>query len=137
MNPILKQHIESCIDDIERGELTNSIMYCPLDVISDYLDILRMIDEVIPGHLIPYTRISCCLASFLKGGNMCDATLRSVGDETYEFKFPVCNIDFVLLRQELNNCCPYHYVTVDLATDYMNGLLSVKVSIHNVSKFMF
>ena len=89
----LKQHIEAYIDDIEKGNLTNSIIYCPLDIMSDYLDTLRMIDEVIPGHLIPFTRISCYLASVFKGGHMYNITIRSIGDETYEYQFPFSNID--------------------------------------------
>ena len=137
MNPILKQHIERYIDDIDKGNLLNSIIYCPLDIMSDYLDALRMIDEVIPGHLIPYTRISCYLASVLKGGHMCNITMRSIGDETYEFQFPFSNIDYVQMRKELTNCCPYHYVTVDIGADYNNGIVSVEVSIQNIPTVMF
>ena len=133
MNPILKHHIEAYIDDIEKGNLTSSIIYCPLDIISDYLDTLRIIDEAIPGHLVPYTRISCYLASVFKGGHMYNMTIRGIGDETYEFQFPFSNIDYVQMRKELTNCCPYHYVTVDIGADYNNGLVSIKVSIQPVS----
>lgn len=137
MNPILKQHIEEYIDDIEKGNLTNSVIYCPLDIMSEYLDTLRMIDEVIPGHLIPFTRISCYLASVFKGGRMYNITMRSIGDETYEYRFPFSNIDYVQMRKELTNCCPYHYVTVDIGSDFNNGLVSIKVSIRNIPTVMF
>lgn len=137
MNPILKQHIEKYIDDIDKGNLLDSIIYCPLDIISDYIDTLRMIDEVIPGHLVPYTRISCYLASVLKGGHMYNITMRRIGDETYKFQFPFCNIDYVQMRKELTNCCPYHYVTVDIGADYNNGLISIDVSIQNIPTVMF
>ena len=137
MNPLLKQHIETYIDDIEKGNLLNSIIYCPLDIMSDYLDALRMIDEVIPGHLIPFTHISCYLASFLKGGHIDNITVRSIGDETYEYKFPFSNIDYVQMRKGLADCCPCHYVTVDMDSAYNNGFVSIKVSIHNALKFMF
>lgn len=137
LSPALKQHIETYINDIEKGNLTSSIIYCPMDIISDYLDTLRMIDEVIPGHLIPFTRISCYLASVLKGGHMYNITMRSIGDETYEFLFPYSNIDYVQMRRELTNCCPYHYVTVDLGADYNNNCIYIKVSIQNASKFIF
>lgn len=137
LSPALKRHIEMNIDDIEKGNLTNSIIYCPLDIMSDYLDTLRMIDEVIPGHLIPFTRISCYLASVLKGGHMYNITIRGIGDETYEFKFPFSNIDYVQMRKELTDCCPHHYVTVDIGVDYNNGLVSIKVSIQNILTVMF
>ena len=137
MNPVLKQHIETYINDIDRHNLINSILYCPLEVMSDYLDILRMIDEPIPGHLIPYTRISCYLASQFEGGDMYNMTIRSIGDETYEFKFPFSNIDYIQMRKELINCCPYHYVTVDISSNYNNGYVSIKVSIRNIPTVMF
>ena len=129
LSPELKSHIEAYIDDIEKGNLIKSIIYCPTDIMSEYLDALRMIDEVIPSPLIPYTRISCYLASVIKGGHMHNATLGCMGHETYEFQFPFSNIDYVDMRKELTNCCPYHYVTVDIGADYNNGVVSIKVSI--------
>ena len=137
LSPALKRHIEMNIDDIEKGNLTNSIVYCPLDIMQDYLDTLRMIDEVIPGHLVPFTHISCYLASVIKGGQLYNMSLRSIGDETYEFHFPFCNIDYVKMRHELTDRCPYHYVTVDIGADYSNRYISIKVSIQPVSKFKF
>ena len=135
MNPELKKHIETYIDDVEKGDLTQSIVNCPLDIISDYLDTLRMIEKVVPDHLILYTRISCYLASVIKGGHMYNITMRSIGDETYEFQFPFSNIDYVQMRKELTDCCPYHYVTVDLGSGYNNNYISINVSIHNIHIF--
>ena len=136
LSPALKNYIEMNIDDIEKGNLTNSIVYCPLDIMQDYLDTLRMVDEVIPGHLIPFTRISCCLASFLHRGQLIKTHYRATGDETYEFEFPVQNVDYEKLRRELTDCCPYHCTTVDIGLDY-NSCLSIKVSIQPISKFKF
>ena len=137
MNPLLKQHIETYIDDIEKGNLTNSIIYCPLDIMSDYLDTLRMIDEVIPGHLIPYTQICCYLASVLEGGCLVNMHFRSAGDETYEFLFPYSNIDTKQLNSGISNSCPCHYVHNHFSMDYSNKQLTIKVSIDPAVKFMF
>lgn len=137
LSPILKHHIETYIDDIEKGNLLNSIIYCPLDIMSDYLDTLRIIDEVVPGHLVPFTRVCCYLASVLEGGHMYKITIRSLGDETYEFEFPFSNIDYQKMRKELTSCCPYHYVTVDISTDFNNKLISIKVSLNAISTVMF
>ena len=135
MNPMLKAHIETNIDDIEQHNLTGSIIYCPLDIMSDYLDTLRMIDEVIPGHLVPYTRICCCLANHLKGGRMYNMEFRSIGDETYTFQFPVQLMDSQKLRQELTQTCPGFYSTIDIG--YGTSEIEIKVSIQHASKFMF
>ena len=135
MNPILKQHIEMYINDIEQHNLTGSIVYCPIDIMQEYLDTLRMIDEVIPGHLIPFTRICCCLASQLKGGQMHNLEFRSIGDETYTFQFPVQLMDSQRLRNELTQTCPDFYSTIDIG--YGTSMIEIKVSIQHASKFMF
>ena len=139
MNPLLKQHIEKYIDDIEKGNLHTSILYCPLDIMSDYLDILRMIDADIPGHLVPYTRVSCYLASVLNGGRLYNLTVRSIGDETYTFDFPrpSSRIDVKQLNEGITNSCPYHYVDNDFSMDYATQTVTIKVSIQNVSTFRF
>ena len=46
LSPALKQHIEAYIDDIDNENLTNSIIYCPLDCIEDYLDETKFCMEV-------------------------------------------------------------------------------------------
>ena len=135
LSPALKQHVETYMDDIENGELTQSIVYCPLDIMQEYLDTLRMIDEVIPGHLIPFTRICCCLASHLKGGHMYNMGFRSIGDEIYTFEFPVQLVDSQRLRQELTQTCPDFYLTVDIG--YCTSMMEIKVSIQHASTFMF
>lgn len=135
MNPMLKAHIETYISDIEQHNLTNSIVYCPLDIMQEYLDILHMIDEVIPGHLVPFTRICCCLSSHLKGGRMYNIELRSIGDETYTFEFPVQLMDSQRLRHELTQTCPSFYSTIDIG--YGTSMIEIKVSIQHASKFTF
>ena len=140
MNPLLKQHIEEYIDDIEKGNLINSIIYCPLDIMSDYLDALRRIDEPIPGQLIPFTRITCYLASQFKGGHMCNVTVLSIGNEMYTFDFPwssVTGIDVSQVNHELSNCCPSSYIHVDYEGDYVTQILTIKVSIQHALNLMF
>lgn len=137
MNPLLKQHIERYIEDIEQGDLTNSIIQCPLDIMSDYLNTLRMIDVVIPGHLIPFTRVSCYLASVLPYGMLFNIEIRSAGNETYEFFFPYSNIDSQQLNNGIINSCPCHYVHNDFSVDYYTQTVTIKVSIGPASKFMF
>ena len=131
MNPLLKQHIETYIDDIDRHNLITSIIYCPLDVMSEYLDTLRMIDEPIPGHLVPFTRISCYLASQFEGGHMYNMTMRGIGDETYTFDFPIpsSRIDVQQLNNGITNSCPCHYVHNDFSMDYAAQTVTIKVSI--------
>ena len=136
----LKQHIETYIDDIEKGNLTNSIIYCPMDIMSDYLDTLRMIDEPIPGHLIPFTRISCYLASQYKGGHMYNMEMRGIGDETYTFDFPwssVTGADINQVQRELSNCCPSNFVHVNYEGNHINQIITVRVSIAPASRFTF
>ena len=130
MNPLLKRHIEMNIDDIEKGNLTNSIIYCPLDIMDEYLDALRRIDEVIPGHLIPFTRIASYLASVFKGGQLYKMTIRNISNETYHFEFPYSGnkIDFLKVRQGLTDCWKFAYITCDIATDFTNNIISIKVS---------
>ena len=135
LNPLLKQHVETYMDDIEKGDLTQSIVCCPIDVMQEYLDTLRMIDEVIPGHLIPFTRMCCCLASFLHGGQLVKTHYRSTGDETYTFEFPVQLMDSQRLRNDLIHSCPDFCLTVDIG--YSTSMIEVKVSIQHASKFMF
>ena len=128
LSPELKHYIELNIDDIERGNLITSIIYCPLDIMKDYIDVLKIIDLHIPSHLIPFTDVCCCLAGCAKGGQLNCMKIGSIGiTETYEFYFPYQLMDYSRIHNKLINCCSHYFITCDINTDAT--VVCIKVSV--------
>ena len=137
LNPLLKRHIEAYIDDIEQGKLSNSILHCPIDVVSEYVMVLMNIDEDIPKHLMPFIRISGCLSSILPGGRLVSVTMDGVDETTFEFSFPARLVDYKQLQGQISVCCPHHFTMCNISLDNMSGSLLIRISISPEYKYRF
>ena len=140
LDPVLKQHIEQYIDRIEDGNLFESIFYCPLSVVEDYIDVLNMIQSVIRAEWIPYIRVASYLGSEFGCGRACKIDYNcNTYDEQYDFQFPssALKTTFEELQRNLTALCPYHSVRVNLNADYVSQETHIIVNICDLGAFRF
>lgn len=139
LDPVLKQHIEQYIDRIEDGNLFESIFYCPLSVVEDYVDVLNMIQCAIRAEWIPYIRVASYIGSEFGCGRACKIDYGDDKEEQYDFQFPSAALKttFEKLQRELTALCPYHDARVNLNADYVLQETHIIVNLCDVGALRF
>ena len=130
LTPRVKTYIEQHIDDIENGNFNNSIIYCPLDILADYVDTLREAEVYLPQYLVPFVNIATYLASIIKDIRLYQISIRSLEEETYTFEFPYQNLDTKEVNYMISTLCSHCYTSCDYDLDYSNQRMQLTVSTH-------
>ena len=125
----LQKHIELYIDEIEQGHTFYSILNCPLDILEEYLNVLKMV-EVAPKEMCyPYIDIALYLAKVTKNG-LCASTHGSPDYVVYEFQFSLQLFDYRRAQMEIRELCPHHQVTIDsMSSDVTLGITTLKIRV--------
>lgn len=139
LSPELKQHIEEYIEEIEKDNVYNSIIKCPINILDDYIQVLNQIDVQPSVMLKSYIDVACCIGSKIEYGNCYHIEARSLEDVTYEFETDITSLlDWDNLQRDLMRVCPYHYVQAAMSHEFF-GLprRTIKVILQPRAKFRF
>ena len=140
LSPELKSHIEEYIEEIEQNRINESIIKCPLNILDDYVHVLKQIDMEPRKELKTYIDIATYLSSKIDGyAHCCNIEVHGLDDVTYEFEVnPQPLIDWETIERDLIRLCPYHYVQCAMSHEFF-GLprRSIKVNVLSVGKFRF
>ena len=138
LSPELKQHIEEHIDEIERDNVYNSIIRCPVNILYEYLEVLKQIDVKPSAMITPYIDVALCVASKTAGVCHCSNIKFLHHDEfNVEFEIPPQNLDWRLFQQSLMKSCPDHYVRSNIKYELGLPMTTIQVSIQPLDKFRF
>lgn len=139
LSPELKQHIEEYIEEIEKDNVYNSIIKCPINILDDYVQVLNQIDVQPSVMLKSYIDIACCIGSKIEYGNCYHIDALSLDCFTYEFETDTTSLlNWDDLQKELMRVCPYHYVQAAMSHEFF-GLprRTIKVILQPLAKFRF
>lgn len=125
----LQKHIEFYIDQIEQGHTFYSILNCPLDILEEYLNVLKMV-EVAPKEMCyPYIDIALYLARVTDSGQ-CVNMSGTPDHVVYEFQFGLRLFDYEQTQMMLRTLCPHHRVTVEsMSSDVTLGTTTLKIRV--------
>ena len=102
LSPELKFHIEEYIDEIEKDNVHNSIIKCPINILDDYIQVLNQIDVQPSVMLKSYIDVACCIGSKIEYGNCYHIDAHSLDCFTYEFETDTTSLlDWDNLQKEL------------------------------------
>ena len=139
LSPELKSHIEEYIEEIEKDNVYNSIIKCPINILDEYIQVLNQIDVQPSVMLKSYIDVACCIGSKIEYGNCYHIDVHSLDCFTYEFEIDTTSLlDWDDLQKELMHVCPYHYVQAAMSHEFF-GLLrrTIKVNLQPLDKFRF
>lgn len=138
LSPELKSHIEKYIDEIERDNVHNSIIRCPVNSLYEYIEVLKQID-VKPSVLLNlYIDVAICVASKTTGVCHCSKIEFLHHDEfKFEFEIHPQNLDWGLFQKALIKACPYHYVRSNIKYESGLPMTTIQVELHPIGSFRF
>ena len=135
LRPELKSHIEEYIEEIEQNRVYHSIINCPLDILNDYISVLKLIDVTPMMALKTYIDIATFIDSNITGRACCtNVILHSLEDVTYEFSIPVQPLNWLKIQEGLSRCAPYNFIQSELVYTAGTKLL-LQVSVHPIGTF--
>ena len=119
LSPELKSHIEEYIEDIEKDNVYNSIIKCPINILDDYIQVLNQIDVQPSVMLKSYIDVACCIGSKIECGNCYHIHVHSLDCFTYEFETDTTSLlDWDDLQKELMRVCPHHHVQATISHEF-------------------
>lgn len=137
LSPELKSHIEEYIEEIEKDNVFNSIIKCPINILDDYIQVLNQIDVQPSTMLNPYIDVAICVASKTVGTCRC-SRIESHHDEfNFEFDVPHQNLDWGLFQRALIRACPQYRVRSNIKYEYGQQMTTIQVSLQPIDKFRF
>lgn len=129
LSPELKSHIEEYIDEIERDNVHNSIIRCPINILYEYIEVLKQIDVKPSAMLNPYVDVALCVASKTAGSCRC-SRIECLHDRlNFEFEIHPQNLDWGLFQKALMKACPQYYVRSNIKYEYGQPMTTIQVSI--------
>ena len=138
LSPELKFHIEEYIDEIEKDNAHNSIIRCPVNILYEYIEVLKQIDVKPSAILTPYIDVALCVASKTAGVCHCSKIEFLHPDEfKFEFEIHPQNLDWSLFQKALMKACPYHYVRSNIKYEYGLPRTTIQVKLHPIGSFRF
>ena len=139
LSPELKQHIEEYIEEIEKDNVYNSIIKCPINILDDYIQVLNQIDVQPSVMLKSYIDVACCIGSKIEHGNCYHIDAHSLDCFTYEFETDTTSLlSWDDLQKELMCVCPYHYVQASISNEFFGfPRRTIKVILQPLAKFRF
>lgn len=139
LSPELKQHIEEYIEEIEKDNVYNSIIKCPINILNDYIQVLNQIDVQPSVMLKSYIDVACCIGSKIEYGNCYHIDDLSLDCFTYEFETDTTSLlNWDELQKELIQACPYHYVQASISHEFFGfPRRTIKVDLQPLDKFRF
>ena len=137
LSPELKSHIEEYIDEIEKDNVHNSIIRCPVNILYEYIEVLKQIDVKPSAMLNPYIDVALCVASKTVGVCHC-SKIDFLHDEfKFEFEIPPQNLDWGVFQRALIISCPQYRVRSNIKYEYGNPMVTIQVSMQPIDKFRF
>lgn len=140
LRPELKSHIEEYIEEIEQNRINESIIKCPLNILDDYVHVLKQIDMEPRKELKTYIDIATYIAAKIEGPAHC-SNIHAEGLEciTYEFEInPQDVVDWETIQRDLTNLCPYHCVRTAMSHEFFGiPKRTIKVYLQPFTKFRF
>lgn len=137
LSPELKSHIEEYIDEIEQNRITQSIIRCPVNILYEYIEVLKQIDVKPSAMLNPYIDVAICVASKTVGVCRCSKIDFLHDRFNFEFDIPPQNLDWELLQKALMKACPQYYVRSNIKYEYGLSMTTIQVELHPLDKFRF
>lgn len=137
LSPELKSHIEEYIEEIERDNVHNSIIRCPVNILYEYIEVLKQIDVKPSAILNPYIDVAICVASKTVGVCHCSKIECLHDSLNLEFEIHPQNLDWGLFQKALMKACPYHYVRTNIKYEYGLPMTTIQVSVQPLDKFRF
>ena len=139
LSPELKSHIEEYIEEIEKDNVHNSIIKCPINILDDYIQVLNQIDVQPSVILKPYIDVACCIGSKIEYANCYHIDVHSLDSFTFEFETDTTSLlDWDNLQEELMRVCPYHYVEATMSHEFFGfPRRTIKVHLQPLAKFRF
>lgn len=138
MTTVVKQLIESHIDELENGMFTNIVTMCPHDYLFELIDTLHDSDLAVPSTFQSYVYLVQCFANWYSGGRTVEIGFE---DSTHivTFMFKHVKFDYAELQNYLNSKFPDHYVKVrNIKTTYNHVIETyVTVSLQQVTLDIF
>lgn len=134
----LKSHIEEYIDEIEKDNVHNSIIRCPVNILHEYIEVLKQIDVKPSAMVTPYIDVALCVASKTAGVCHCSKIQFLHYDEfNVEFEIHPQNLDWESFQRALMKSCPDHYVRSNIKYELGLPMITIQVSIHPIGSFKF
>lgn len=138
LSPELKSHIEEHIEEIEKDNVHNSIIRCPVNILHEYIEVLKQIDVKPSVMLNPYIDVALCVASKTAGICHCSKIELLHPDEfKFEFEIHPQNLDWGLFQKALMKACPYHYVRSNIKYELGLPMTTIQVELHPIGSFRF
>ena len=139
LSPELKFHIEEYIDEIEKDNVHNSIIKCPINILDDYIQVLNQIDVQPSVMLKSYIDVACCIGSKIEYGNCYHIDAHRLDCFSYDFEIDTTSLlDWDNLQKELVRVCPYHYVQAAMSHEFFGmPRRTIRVSLQPLAKFRF
>ena len=139
LSSALKQHIEEYIDEIEKDNIYNSIIKCPINILYDYIQVLNQIDVQPSVMWKSYIDVACCIGSKIEYGNCYHIDVHSLDCFTYEFETDTTSLlNWDNLQEELMRVCPYHHVQATVSHEFFGiPRRIIKVNLQPLNKFRF
>lgn len=137
LSPALKQHIEEYIDEIEQDNVHNSIIRCPVNILYEYIEVLKQIDVKPSTMITPYVDVAICVASKTVGVCHCSKIDFLHDGFNFEFEIHAQNLDWGLFQKALTKACPQYYVQSNIKYEYGLPMVTIQVSIQPLSKCRF
>ena len=138
LSPELKSHIEEYIEEIEKDNVHNSIIRCPINILHEYIEVLKQIDVKPSAILSPYIDVAICVASKTAGVCRCSKMACLHPDEfNFEFEIHPQNLDWGLFQKALMRACPQYYVSSNIKYEYGQPMVTIQVSMQPLAKFRF
>lgn len=137
-SPVLKQHIEKYIEEIEKDNVYTSILRCPIDILHEYIEVLKQIDVKPSPMLNPYIDVALCIASETVGVCYC-SKIEFVSVDVFNFEFEIHpqNLDWGLFQKALIKACPQYYVNSGLKYESGLSMETIQVSLQPTARFRF
>lgn len=137
LSPELRSHIEEYIEDIEKDNVHNSIIKCPVNILYEYIEVLKQIDVKPSAMLNPYIDIAICVAS--KTAGVCRCSKIDFLHDGFNFEFDIHpqNLDWRLFQKALMQACPQYYVSSNIKYECGLPMTTIQVSIQPIDKFRF
>ena len=138
LSPELKSHIEEYIDEIEQDNVHNSIIRCPVNILYEYIEVLKQIDVKPTALLTPYIDVALCVASKTTGVCHCSKIEFLHHNEfNVEFEIHPQNLDWGLFQRALIGACPQYRVRSNIKYEYGQPMTTIQVSMQPIAKFRF
>ena len=137
LSPELKFHIEKYIDEIDQNRVFHSIIKCPVNILHEYLEVLKQIDVKLMSELYSYVDVALCVASKTAGACHCSKIEIRHDESNFEFEILPQNLDWGLFQKALIRACPQYYVRSNIKYEYGLTITTIQVSIQPIDKFRF